>query len=166
MNQSQRTAKTPDTGHDEGVFLRRAEPRDTDSVTQLVAEAFAIYTPLIGKPPAPALYDYARMIDTGLVSVACEGAVILGVLYIYKQTDGAVMLDVLAISHVARGRGIARMLTAYAEARARDMGAHELRVYTNAVMEGPLKVYPRLGFVETHRGESDGYLRVHFAKPL
>ena len=148
------------------IDIRPAEAGEAADVTALVQEAFAVYTPEIGKPPAPALYDYAALIATGQVCVAARGSDILGVLYTYVQQDGGVMLDVLAVDARARGEGLARRLTHEAEARAHAQGAQVLRVYTNEVMEGPLRMYPKLGFRETHRAVSDGYSRVHFEKPL
>ncbi|EKE70041.1 GNAT family N-acetyltransferase [Celeribacter baekdonensis] len=148
------------------IVLRFATRADTEAVTCLVAEAFAIYTPKIGKPPAPVFYDYGALIETGLVSVAIAGAEVLGMVYLYAQDGGTAMLDVLAVAEAAQGRGLARLLITRAEEQARRMGAQRIDVYTNVVMEGPLVLYPKLGFSETHRGESDGYQRVHFSKEL
>ncbi|MBW6416706.1 GNAT family N-acetyltransferase [Celeribacter sp. PS-C1] len=151
---------------DKNVILRRADHLDTEAITALVRAAFGQYTPLIGKPPAPALYDYAALIETGRVRVAVCGVQIVGVIYTYPEQDGGVMLDVLAVSEAARGRGIAMRLILEAEARARRDGASLMRVYTNAVMAGPQRLYPKLGYTETHRGESDGYQRIHYEKRL
>ena len=148
------------------IVLRSATRADTEAVTRLVAEAFAIYTPKIGKPPAPTFYDYAALIETGLVSVAIDGAEVLGMVYLYAQDGGTAMLDVLAVAESAQGRGLARLLITRAEEQARRMGSRRIDVYTNVVMEGPLVLYPKLGYSETHRGESDGYQRVHFSKEL
>ncbi len=148
------------------IVLRSATRADTEAVTRLVVQAFAIYTPKIGKPPAPVFYDYGALIETGLVSVAIAGAEVLGMVYLYAQDGGTAMLDVLAVAEAARGRGLARLLITRAEEQARRMGAQRIDVYTNGVMEGPLVLYPKLGFSETHRGESDGYQRVHFSKEL
>lgn len=151
---------------DVDILLRRAEGTDADAINDLVGAAFAQYTPLIGKPPAPALYDYAPLIATGRVRVAISVGQILGVIYTYPEDDGGVMLDVLAVSEAARGRGLAMRLISEAEARARRDGAAVMRVYTNAVMVAPQRLYPKLGYTETHRGESDGYDRIHYEKRL
>ena len=156
------------------IRLRPARGDEAGEISDLVARAFAAYTPLIGQPPAPVLYDYGALVGTGRVTVAVEGAVegavggagILGMIYVYPEGDGAVMLDVLAVSQAARGRGLAKRLIAGAEAKARAQGAPLMRVYTNAVMAGPQAIYPRLGYRETHRGESDGYMRIHYEKTL
>jgi GNAT superfamily N-acetyltransferase len=147
-------------------MLRPAVPEDVAAITDLVVMAFAQYTPLIGKPPAPALYDYAEIVARGRVTVAVRGAAVLGVVFIYPEEDGAMMLDVLAVSEAVRGQGLARRLIEAAEAQARDEGAGLMRVYTNAVMTGPQVLYPKLGYQESHRGESDGYDRIHYEKVL
>jgi Predicted acetyltransferase len=148
------------------LILRAATSGDVSDITKLVTEAFAQYTPLIGKPPAPALYDYAEIVARGRVTLALAGQAMLGVIYIYPEEDGAMMLDVLAVSEAARGRGIATGLIRAAEDQARAEGARLMRVYTNAAMMGPQALYPKLGYRETHRGESDGYSRIHYEKAL
>ena len=148
------------------IPLRPAVPEDVAAITDLVRDAFAQYTPLIGKPPAPALYDYAAIVARGRVTVAMSGEAMLGVIYIYPEAEDGMMLDVLAVSEAARGQGLARRLIEAAEDQARDEGALRMRVYTNAVMAGPQALYPKLGYHETHRGESDGYQRIHYEKVL
>jgi GNAT superfamily N-acetyltransferase len=148
------------------IKLRPAETRDAGEVARLVAASFAQYTPLIGKPPAPVLYDYAALVATGRVWLAVAGEELRGMIYSYLEEDGAVMLDVLAVSEAARGQGLAKRLVAQVESGARAEGARLVRVYTNAVMAGPQVLYPRLGYKETHRGESDGYMRIHYEKRL
>ncbi len=146
--------------------IRSARADETDAVTTLVVAAFTPYEAEIGKLPAPALYDYAALIATGRVRVAVDDGDMLGVIYTYPEPDGAVMLDVLAVSDAARGRGIARVLVEDAERDARGHGASLMRVYTNAVMTGPQVMYPKLGYTETHRGDSDGYARIHYEKAI
>ncbi|MCA0042990.1 GNAT family N-acetyltransferase [Celeribacter litoreus] len=151
---------------DISITIRSAGPKDADAVSALVRDAFAIYTPLIGKPPAPVFYDYMQLIETGRVTLCMDDQTLLGIVYIYFEEDGAAMLDVLAVSEAARGRGVATRLVTEAEHQARQAKAGEMKVYTNAVMTGPQVMYPKLGYTETHRGESDGYSRVHYSKAL
>ncbi len=45
-------------------------------------------------------------------------------------------------------------------------GLPDHRLYTHALMSENLALYPRLGYVETHRGEEKGFSRVCMAKQL
>ncbi len=46
------------------------------------------------------------------------------------------------------------------------LGLPEVSLYTNEAMVENLRLYPRLGFVETGRRVEDGYRRVFFRKSL
>jgi len=65
-----------------------------------------------------------------------------------------------------QGSGIGTMLVDRAETEARNRGLAEVRLCTNEMMTETLAFYPRRGFVETHRGEEDGFRRVYFSKRL
>ena len=54
----------------------------------------------------------------------------------------------------------------FAERRARELGLPAVTLYTNEAMVENLRLYPRLGFVETERRVEDGYRRVFFRKAL
>jgi hypothetical protein len=54
----------------------------------------------------------------------------------------------------------------FADARARELGLGAIRLYTNAAMTENLALYPRRGYVETHRAEADGFSRVYSSTRL
>ncbi len=55
-------------------------------------------------------------------------------------------------------------LPIYAEAMIQGYG--ELRLYTHVTMTENIALYTRIGWIETHRGEQDGYARVFMRKVL
>jgi ribosomal protein S18 acetylase RimI-like enzyme len=76
------------------------------------------------------------------------------------------LLDNVAVRPEAQGRGHGRRLLAFAEDEARRQGYRCIRLYTHMLMTENLILYPRLGYIETHRGEQNGYSRVFLEKSL
>ena len=89
----------------------------------------------------------------------------VGVLVIRAAGD-ALELENVAVDPGHQGRGHGRALIAFAERQARELGLSEVTLYTNEAMVENLRLYPRLGFVETGRRVEDGYRRVFFRKSL
>jgi GNAT superfamily N-acetyltransferase len=145
--------------------IHLARPEDHAAIVALVHEAYAVYIPRIGRPPAPMLEDYGSLIGDGRVYVLEDDAGIAGLVVLIPE-EHAMLLDNVAVKASARGRGYGRMLIAFAEATARAAGCRTIRLFTNERMTENLARYPRLGYVETHRNEEEGLRRVHFAKQL
>ena len=146
-------------------MIRRAKAADTAAVHDLVAAAYSVYIPRIGKPPGPMQDDYARRIANGEVWVLPDGARIVGVLVLQEQPDGFV-LDNIAVAPDAQGKGHGRRLIAFAEAEARRRGWPEIRLYTHVLMTENIALYRGIGFHETGRISEKGFDRVYMAKPL
>jgi GNAT superfamily N-acetyltransferase len=145
--------------------IRLATSADHAAVVALVDEAYAVYVPRIGRPPAPMLEDYGSLIGDGRVHVLEDDAGIAGLVVLISE-EHAMLLDNVAVKASARGQGYGRMLIAFAEATARAAGYRTIRLFTNERMTENIARYPRLGYAETHRNEEEGLRRVHFAKQL
>ncbi len=89
----------------------------------------------------------------------------VGVLVLIPERD-AMLLDNVAVRPKAHGKGYGRRLLAFAEDEARRQGYSRVRLYTNVLMVDNLSLYPSLGYIETHRGEQNGYSRVFMEKSL
>jgi ribosomal protein S18 acetylase RimI-like enzyme len=147
-------------------MIRPATPRDRAAVEAIVRAAYSIYVPRIGRPPGPMLDDYTARIAQGAVSVVeDEDGTIAGIIVLLPQADH-MLLDNVAVRPQHQGRGLGRRLVAFAAAEARRRGFAELRLYTHETMTENIALYERLGFVETARGEQDGYARVFMTKRL
>ena len=146
-------------------MIRPATAHDVAPVQALIEAAYALYIPRIGARPGPMLEDYAAMIAQGRVEVFEEQGQVLGVLVLIAQADG-LLLDNVAVSPAAQGRGLGRQLMAHAEARARQLGLEVVRLYTNEAMSENLGLYERLGYRETHRAVQAGFRRVFMEKRL
>ncbi len=146
-------------------MIRPATAHDVAPVQVLIEAAYALYIPRIGAKPGPMLEDYAALIAQGRVEVFEEQGQVLGVLVLIAQADG-LLLDNVAVSPAAQGRGLGRQLMAHAEARARQLGLEVVRLYTNEAMSENLGLYERLGYRETHRAVQAGFRRVFMEKRL
>lgn len=145
--------------------IRRAGPADRPFIDRLVAAAYAKYVPRIGKPPAPMLADYAGLIDAGVVYVLEHRSTPAGVIVLYPG-DGHLFVENVAVAPAGHGRGLGRVLMAFAEAEAVRRGLPEVRLYTHQRMTENLGFYRHLGYRVTGRREADGYQRIYFRKRL
>jgi GNAT superfamily N-acetyltransferase len=147
------------------VIFRPATPDDLAQVRDIAAAAYAVYTPRIGRPPAPVSADYAGAIERGEVWVAAGTGELLGLLVLVPQGDH-LLLENVAVRPSAQGTGLGSRLLALAEQEAARGGLTEIRLYTNVAMTENLAFYPRRGYTLTHRAEQDGYQRAFFSKQL
>jgi GNAT superfamily N-acetyltransferase len=130
-----------------------------------VSAAFEMYIDRIGKPPAPMLLNYPKLIEDGSVWVAELAAEIEGVLVQYETATGF-YIDTVASSPRARGTGVGRALLQFAEREALRRGYASLYLCTNAKMTENQAFYPSIGFVEYDRKIDAGYERVFYRKSL
>jgi ribosomal protein S18 acetylase RimI-like enzyme len=148
------------------VFIRPATVADVPGIEQIVNDAYTPYISRIDRAPAPMTVDYHRLVTTtSNVSVLVEDSSILGVIVTVVEPDH-LMIDNVAVSPTAQGRGCGRTLLTHAEQQARELGLTQLRLYTNAAMTENLTLYPRIGYREVARRTEDGFDRVYFSKDL
>lgn len=145
-------------------MIRPAHRKDAEAVRRLVNDAYGHYVARLGKPPGPMLDDYARRIADGQAWVLDETGAITGLLVLEDVQGGALLLDNVAVSPSAQGKGHGRALVAFAEQEARRRGHGMVQLYTHVLMTENLALYRRLGFRETGRVSEKGYKRVYMAK--
>ena len=145
--------------------IRQAVDGDVTAIRGVVEAAYSGYVPRIGRPPAPMTADYETLVAAGDVWVGDADGRIVGVLVIRASGD-ALELENVAVDPAAQGLGHGRTLVGFAESRARELGLEAVELYTNEAMVENLRLYPRLGFVETERRVEDGFRRVYFRKTL
>lgn len=146
-------------------MIRPARTDDVAAVTSLVNDAYSVYVARNGKIPGPMRDNYATLIGQRRVHVLETDEQILGLVVLIPEPD-AMLLDNVAVSPKAQGRGYGVKLIAFAEQCARDAGLPAIRLYTQEIMVENIALYTRLGFVETHRGEEKGLHRIYMTKTL
>ncbi len=133
-------------------------------MTAIASASFAHYVPRIGQPPAPMLADYAALVNAGRASVFADEA-ILGYL-VLEVLDDVMLLDIVAVSPDAQGRGVGKALMVFAEEQTRAAGLSTIRLYTNALMHENVGLYGKIGYVETGRKTENGFDRIYMEKRL
>jgi len=124
-----------------------------------------MYVPRMGKEPGPMLDDYGKRVADGTAFVLEEDGTIAGILVLLPYDDHLLM-DNVAVDPGFQGRGIGRALIVFAEAETMRRGYREIRLYTHQTMTENVRMYVKLGYEETGRGEQAGYDRVFMRKKL
>jgi ribosomal protein S18 acetylase RimI-like enzyme len=145
--------------------LRTATYADVPLVAACVRAAFAIHIERIGKPPAPMLEDYARVMEQRDVTVAVCDDLIVGVL-VLGQTDEGFKLFTIAVHPSFQKQGLGRTLLRLAETEAVRRGHDSIHLSTNEKMVENQALYSRIGYFEYDRRTEDGYSRVFMRKRL
>lgn len=145
--------------------IRAARVSDLDGIRRCAEAAYGPYIARIGRPPAPMVADFARLVGDGSVHVLDEGGAIAGFAVFYRRGDH-VHLENVAVHPDFQQRGCGVRLIAHVEQFAVEDGAAAVELYTNARMTENLALYPRLGYAETGRRHEDGFDRVFFRKAV
>ena len=143
--------------------IRAAVEADAEAIAACVKSAYGDYENRIGRPPGPVLQDYHQVIHEREVLVAVVGQEILGVLALAETAEGF-LLDNVAVSPPAQGRGIGKKLLEYAEQRAQAEGYESIYLYTNELMVENQALYARIGYKAYDRRNEEGLSRVYMRK--
>ncbi|KRA03494.1 MAG: GNAT family N-acetyltransferase [Achromobacter sp.] len=147
--------------------IRAAKPADVARIEHIVHEAYTPYVARNGATPGPLLDDYQMRVAQGVVHVLESDAGIEALIVLIPEPDGSCMLlDNIAVSPTAQGKGHGRTLLQWAEDAARRAGFSRIRLYTQEAMTENIAIYTRRGYVETHRATEIGLNRVFMQKPL
>ena len=145
--------------------IRQATTADLAAIERIVHDAYCHYIDRIGATPGPMRDDYRQRISQGQTQVLEDDAGVQAVLVLVREPD-CLLLDNVAVSPAAQGKGYGRELMQWAEIQARQAGYRQIRLYTQESMTENIGIYQRYGYVETHRAEEIGLKRVFMAKSL
>lgn len=145
--------------------IRKAQPADTPKMKNCVKAAYRHYIARMGKSPGPMLDDYSEVVRKHQAFVAELNGQVVGVLVLILQDDG-ILLDNFAVPPEYQGQGFGRKLVEFAESEARNQGFSHLDLYTHECMAENIKMYKRLGYVNTERRTVRGYQRVYMRRSL
>lgn len=139
--------------------VRLDGPERLPEALALIQQVFAAYQTLV--PPSSATGDtvekLTKLLSDGAVFLAEEpDGTVVGAVCAERRRN-AVYLGRLAVLPDRRGRGIAGKLVAAVEAFAAEVGAGALTIGVRLALPGNIRMFQRLGFVETGRTAHPGF---------
>ncbi|AOR35201.1 GNAT family N-acetyltransferase [Streptomyces fodineus] len=143
--------------------VRPAVADDVPAVKAVTDAAYRHYIERIGVVPQPMEADHAANVAAGKVFVTGEP---VNGLVVIEAFAGHLFLDSIAVHPGAHGTGVGRRLLHFVDARARERGVGEIRLYTNALMWENQKIYPKYGYEVVERRVDGPYDRIHYRKRL
>ncbi|MER5917766.1 GNAT family N-acetyltransferase [Streptomyces sp. NPDC001982] len=143
--------------------IRPAVAADVPAVKTVTDAAYRPYIARIGVVPRPMEADHTANVAAGKVFVT--GEPVIGLVVIEARADH-LFLDSIAVHPDAHGRGVGGRLLRFVDARARELGLTEVRLYTNALMWENQKIYPKYGYEVLERRVDGPYDRIHYRKRL
>jgi ribosomal protein S18 acetylase RimI-like enzyme len=143
--------------------VRPARAEDVPAVAAVTDAAYHPYIERIGVVPQPMEADHAANVAVGKVFVTGEP---VDGLVVIEAFAGHLFLDSIAVHPDAHGTGVGRRLLRFVEARARELGLGEIRLYTNALMWENQEIYPKYGYEVVERRVDGPYDRIHYRKRL
>ena len=146
-------------------MARRAQALDAPAIGALVQSAYGHYVDRIGQPPGPMLADYYQVVAASEVWVTEDANGLTGCLVLVPHEDH-LLLENIAVRPDVQGRGLGSFLLQLTDARARELGLRQVRLYTHVLMAENRAYYARHGYVETHVSVDDGFRRAHFVRSL
>ena len=145
--------------------LRRATHDDLSAVVALQRAAYAKNRAILGVEPLPLLADYEQAFAGYEVHLAERDGALDGVLILEPRADDLLIWSIATAPH-AQGRGTGNAMLAFAETRARELGASYIRLYTGDQLASNIAWYTRRGYAH-ERTENMGDRRVvHLIKQL
>jgi ribosomal protein S18 acetylase RimI-like enzyme len=147
------------------VSLRRARENDLPAIVAVQQAAYAGNRAILGVEPLPLLADYAAILASHEVWLADGRDGLAGVLILDVEPDHLLIWSI-AMAPSMQGRGLGNRLLAEAEARARQLGLHRLRLYTGEPLTKNIAWYERHGFVRERIEALNDRRIVHMTKQL
>jgi GNAT superfamily N-acetyltransferase len=140
--------------------IRLARPGEADAVRAVVRDAYARWTPRLGRESSPMHWDYAEVIAEGRGWVLEVEREIVGFIDLKDDPDMLGIANVAVLS-TEQGKGYGGRLLAFAEEEAKRRGYDEIRLYVNALMEDNIAIYEHVGYSEIERFQRGGADRVY-----
>ncbi|NIK80613.1 GNAT superfamily N-acetyltransferase [Paenibacillus castaneae] len=144
----------------EAISIRFSKPADQAAVEEVLLDAYGQYEREL---PEPAWNQYKESIlaaNAGALTkarlVAERNGKIVGSVFLFDSSEAAYgrtdlnihspIIRLLAVSHEARGYGVATELIRASAKLAREWGAETLHLHTSDMMGSAVRLYERLGF--------------------
>lgn len=145
--------------------VRAATEADAAALAACARSAYAKYVERNGLVPVPMRQDYAEVVCDWQVTLV-EGDGEVAALIVMGPAEEGFLLDNVAVAPGHQGKGLGRVLLAFAEEEARRQGFDSIYLYAQEVMTENIARYESIGYVEYARRLEHGLPRVYLRKPL
>ncbi|MBN9563527.1 MAG: GNAT family N-acetyltransferase [Alphaproteobacteria bacterium] len=145
--------------------LRSATEEDAGAIRSLTREAYAKWVPIIGREPKPMTADYADAVRKHRIDLLNLDGTLAALIEMIPGADH-LLIENVAVAPAFQGRGLGRKLMAHAEQVAVSLGHPEIRLYTNKLFAGNVRLYQRLGYRIDREEEFWGGTTVYMSKPV
>jgi ribosomal protein S18 acetylase RimI-like enzyme len=125
--------------------LRRAVPSDAPAVRELTRAAYAKWVPIISREPTPMTVDYAMRVREHHIDLLHVGDRLAALVEMVPEPDH-LLIENVAVLPAFQGQGLGHRLMAHAETVAASLGLPEMRLYTNKLFTGNVRLYRSLGY--------------------
>jgi ribosomal protein S18 acetylase RimI-like enzyme len=146
----------------EEVTIRPARPGEAETVRAIARDAYARWTPRLGRESSPMQADYAEVIAEGRAWVLEVERKLVGFV---DLKDDPTVLDIanIAVLSAQQGKGHGKRLLAFAEEEAKRRGYGEIRLYVNALMTENISIYHHVGYEDVERFQRGGADQVYLS---
>lgn len=145
--------------------IRAAVLLDIPAIKDCATAAYEVYVHRIGKEPAPMQANFVEQLTTHAIDVYEHQGTIVAYI-VYQAQKQTMMLENVAVHPSYAGHGFGSGLIHHVEKIAVQQHIATVSLYTNEAMIENLRLYPKLGYRETHKAEEDGFSRVYFEKSV
>jgi ribosomal protein S18 acetylase RimI-like enzyme len=158
-------AKAKERRLGDAMELRRGVAADAAAIRELTRQAYAKWTPIIGREPLPMTADYAQAVLRHRFDLLFAGGTLAALIETVARADH-LLIENVAVAPPFQRRGFGRRLLTHAEQVAAASGLREIRLYTNPRFAGNVALYAKLGYRVDREEEFRGGVVVHMSKPL
>ena len=145
--------------------VRRASPSDAPAVRELTRMAYAKWVPIIGREPTPMTVDYDTRVCEHHIDLLYAGDRLAALIEMVPEA-GHLPIENVAVLPAFQGRGFGRQLMAHAETVAASLGMPAMRLYTNKLFTGNVRLYRSLGYQVDREEPFKESFTIHMSKPI
>jgi ribosomal protein S18 acetylase RimI-like enzyme len=158
-------AKAKERRLSDAVELRRGVAADAAAIRELTRQAYAKWTPVIGREPLPMSADYEQAVRRHRFDLLYAEGTLAALIETIAQADH-LLIENVAVAPSFQRRGFGQRLLIHAERVAAEFGLRQMRLYTNQRFAGNVALYAKLGYRVDREEEFRGGVVVHMSKPV
>jgi len=147
------------------LSIRLANAEDVNTIQPFIRQAYAKWVPVLGREPTPMSVDYEQAVKAHRFDLLYQKNDLVALLETNNKKD-CLFIENLCVSPDKQREGLGQYLLNYAEVVAQKAGHKTLRLDTNSLFSGNVKLYRRMGYVIDWEKPNDVGMHVHMVKTL